>query len=149
LKIGFPEDAFFHMATCCHPLPGDPITGVQEREGITVHRASCPRLERFAADTLHSLGWEKEREATAWQLEVRLVRDQPGLLYKVSKVMRNSKVNIVDLGLHRDSRTGSAVIRVELEPISQKTFRTVVSRLRAIKEVEKVVLASRFMDKNS
>lgn len=142
LKIGFPEDAFFHLARCCHPLPGDPITGVQENEGITVHRAGCVELQGFPADTLHTLGWEPGGEAEAWQLDVRLARDQPGLLYKVSKVMRDCKVNIVDLGLHRDPRTGGAVIRVDLEPISQKVFRNVVSRLRSIKEVEKIVLTS-------
>ena len=149
LKIGFPGDSFFQMAVCCHPLPGDPITGVQESEGITVHRAGCAELERFAADTLHSLGWEQDRGANAWQLDIRLIQDRPGLLYKVSKVMRDCKVNIVDLGLHRDPRTGGAVIRVELEPISQKVFRTVVSRLRSIKEVEKIELATRSQGKNT
>ena len=149
LKIGFPEDAFFHMAPCCHPLPGDSITGVRGSDGITVHRTGCAELERFAADTLHSLGWEQARGAEAWRLDVLLIQDQPGLLYKVSKVMRDCKVNIVDLGLRRDPRTGGAAIRVELEPISQKVFRTVVSRLRAIKEVEKIVPVSRSQEQNS
>jgi (p)ppGpp synthase/HD superfamily hydrolase len=54
--------------------------------------------------------------------------------------MRDAKVNIVDIKLQRQSRTGTATIRVELEPIHIKTFRTVISRLRNIKEVERVSL---------
>ena len=63
-------------------------------------------------------------------------------LYKVIKVMRKCKVNIVDLGLIRNSRTGSASIQVELEPIPLKTFRTVIDRLRSIKEVDKISLST-------
>ncbi len=143
LKISYPGDSFFHMATCCQPLPGDAIVGVQQSEGMAVHRNECGELERFSTDSLRSLGWEEELEPQPRSLDVRLVQDQPGLLYKVSKVMRDCKVNIMDLGLHREDRTGAAIIRVDLEPISLKLFRTVVSRLRGIKQVEKIILLSR------
>jgi len=87
-----------------------------------------------------NVGWELDSSATPHRLDIRLVQDRPGLLYKVSKVMRDAKVNIVDIGLHRDLRTGSARILVDLEPLHIKTFRTVVSRLRNIKEVERISL---------
>jgi (p)ppGpp synthase/HD superfamily hydrolase len=114
--------------------------GVQGSEGITIHRTQCPTLERVAPDTLLNVGWDLDSSATPHRLHIRLVQDRPGLLYKVSKVMRDAKVNILDIGLHRDLRTGIAHIRVDLEPMHIKTFRTVVSRLRNIKEVERISL---------
>ncbi|HEX9842682.1 MAG TPA: HD domain-containing protein [bacterium] len=140
LKIQDLDDGFIHMAECCTPLLGDPIVGVQGSEGITIHRTQCPTLERVAPDTLLNVGWDLDSSATPHRLHIRLVQDRPGLLYKVSKVMRDAKVNILDIGLHRDLRTGIAHIRVDLEPMHIKTFRTVVSRLRNIKEVERISL---------
>ncbi len=148
LRVHPREDAFFRMAVCCRPLPGDDIVGVQEEEGITIHRAECSTLERAEADSLLRVGWEAEREPHPRSLEIQLVQDQPGLLYKVSKVMRDCKVNIIDLGLIREDRTGQANIRVDLEPIPLKVFRTVIARLRGIKEVEKITLLSRSLEKS-
>jgi GTP diphosphokinase / guanosine-3',5'-bis(diphosphate) 3'-diphosphatase len=140
LKIQDLEDGFIHMAPCCTPLLGDPIVGVQEGEGITIHRTVCPTLERVASDTLLNVGWDLDSSATPHRLDIWLVQDRPGLLYKIGKVMRDAKVNIVDIGLHRDLRAGTASIRVDLEPLHIKTFRTVISRLRNIKEVERISL---------
>jgi GTP diphosphokinase / guanosine-3',5'-bis(diphosphate) 3'-diphosphatase len=142
LKIQDLEDGFIRRAECCSPLLGDAIVGVQEGEGITIHRTQCPQLEGVAPDTLLNVGWELDSSTTPHRLEIRLVQDRPGLLYKVSKVMRDAKVNILDIQLHRDERSGNANIRVDLEPLHIKTFRTIVSRLRNIKEVELITLAA-------
>ena len=141
LKIQDLEDGFIRMADCCTPLLGDPIVGVHDSQGITIHRTQCPALERVVPEALINVGWELDGKLTVHQLNITLVQDRPGLLYKISKVMRDCKVNIVDIGLQRDPRTGGANIRVELEPLHIKTFRNVVSRLRNIKDVEKIGLA--------
>ncbi len=138
LKIQDLEDGFIRMAECCTPLLGDPIVGVQDGEGLTIHRTTCPTLERTAPDSLLNVGWELDSTATPHRLEIQLVQDRPGLIYKVGKVMRDAKVNIVDIALHRDLRAGVASILVDLEPVHIKTFRTIVSRLRNIKEVARI-----------
>jgi len=139
LRIGGPEEGFIRMGDCCAPLEGDPIVGVQTEDGITIHRTQCPALEREPGDSLIDVGWESPRGPKVYRLDILLKQDQHGLLYKVSKVMRDAKVNIIDLGLVRNDRTGSACIQVELESIALKTFRLVLARLRGIKEVDKVI----------
>ena len=38
-----------HLASCCHPLPGDRIVGiVSEGKGLTIHTIDCESLEAFA-----------------------------------------------------------------------------------------------------
>ncbi len=139
------EEGFIQMAQCCIPLMGDPIVGVQRTEGIAIHRIQCKNLESAEEKSLINVGWEtvKKDAPIGYRLDVQLIQDRPGVLYKVSKVMRNCKVNIVDLGLNRNSRTGNASIQVELEPIPLKTFRTVIDRLRSIKEVDKISLSTK------
>jgi RelA/SpoT family (p)ppGpp synthetase len=134
------EDGFIRMGECCSPLFGDPIAGLQDGQGIVIHRTTCPALQRAGQEMLLNVGWELDARLTPYRLEIRLVQDRPGLLYKITKVMRDLKVNIQDIALQRDTRTGNASIRVELESIPLKTFRTVVSRLRGIKEVMRISL---------
>ncbi len=39
-----------HYAGCCHPVPGDRITGiVATGKGVTIHTRECPTLESFSA----------------------------------------------------------------------------------------------------
>ncbi len=39
-----------HYAGCCHPLPGDRITGiVTTGKGVTIHTRECPTLESFSS----------------------------------------------------------------------------------------------------
>ncbi len=132
------EDAFIRMAECCAPLMGDPIVGVQDERGITIHRTQCPRLEGARSESLINVGWELDNRKRPYRFSIRIKQDRPGMLYKVSKVMRDLNVNIVDIGLVRDTRHGESDIHVRVEPIPVKTFRQIVSRLRDIKEVRRI-----------
>ena len=39
-----------HYAGCCHPIPGDRITGiVATGKGVTIHTRECPTLDSFSA----------------------------------------------------------------------------------------------------
>jgi GTP pyrophosphokinase len=50
-----------HYAGCCHPVPGDPITGiVTTGKGVTIHTRDCQTLETFAAtpERFIDVGWD-------------------------------------------------------------------------------------------
>ena len=50
-----------HYAGCCHPVPGDPITGIiTTGKGVTIHTRDCQTLETFAAtpERFIDVGWE-------------------------------------------------------------------------------------------
>ena len=45
-----PDSPRFSIATCCNPIPGDPVIGFKAPDGIvTVHKKSCRVAERIAA----------------------------------------------------------------------------------------------------
>ena len=45
---GLTDGVLVHLATCCHPLPGDSIVGIQTPgKGVSVHTIDCITLESF------------------------------------------------------------------------------------------------------
>jgi (p)ppGpp synthase/HD superfamily hydrolase len=47
---GLTPGVAYHLALCCHPIPGDRIVGiVATGKGVTIHARECQTLETFAA----------------------------------------------------------------------------------------------------
>lgn len=80
----------------CNPRPGDAITGfLRQDNGVTVHQDSCHlvRPEHMAGRLLR-LGWgEAQRQAHVITLQVD-VHDRPGLLYEITDLVSDEKINI-------------------------------------------------------
>lgn len=133
------EEGFISLGNCCSPLPGDAIAGVRSGKGLVIHRAQCEAMEDVSPESFILVGWEADESSVEHRLSISLSKDRPGVLYKVSKVMRDLNVNIMDIGLKRIPGVALPDIRVHTESISPKVFRTVIARLRDIKEVSKIV----------
>lgn len=92
------EDVLVHFARCCHPIPGDPITGFISRgRGVTVHRSDCHR--GFELDQMRRVDvqWSGKQTALGQERIVRLkivCQDQPGLLKAMSESFAVQGINI-------------------------------------------------------
>jgi GTP pyrophosphokinase len=137
LKISELGDAFIHLAPCCSPLRGDSIVGVQQEQGILIHRSECPALENADLDSLLTVGWEMDSRKNPYEIRVR-VKDRPGQIYKIGKIMRDLKVNIQNMWVEQSDTQGVAGIRISVEPITVQTYQKIISRLRNIKEVLRI-----------
>ena len=87
------DSGFLQLASCCSPLPGDPVTGARiPGRGIIVHVQGCP----VAVDDLHDrvyLSWgidELERPVT---VRVRTA-NTVGLLAEMSRAFSATGLNI-------------------------------------------------------
>lgn len=78
------------LASCCRPVPGDPIVGfVTRSRGITVHRADCPSLARSPSDRILEVEWGQrisDRYPTRLKLEAM---DRPELFSDVTQAINN------------------------------------------------------------
>ena len=98
------EGLALHLATCCHPIPGDGIRGFNRPgAGLTVHRADCPHAVRGAkADPQRwmDLEWGKTKEGAhfAVPLEVR-VKDAHAGLATVATAIAQAKSSITAITL--------------------------------------------------
>ena len=89
----------FVIATCCHPIPGDPIIGFLASDGtVTVHKKSCPIANSLAAtqgDSIVAPKWEAD-EVQSFPARISVVGiDRIGLLNEITKyVSVIMKVNL-------------------------------------------------------
>ena len=92
-------DNRFVIATCCHPIPGDPVIGFLSPDGVvTVHKKSCQVANTLAAtsgDSIVMPKWEAD-EMNAFPARISVTGiDRVGLLNEITKyVSVIMKVNL-------------------------------------------------------
>ena len=136
---GLSEGAAFHLASCCHPVPGDRIAGVSRPgQGVEVHALECPVLERDASDHL-DLAWDPESPGATARVAT-VVHNQPGALAAVANIIAGHAGNIVNLSLkHRDREFHTDIIDIEVVDLAQLNAITAALKAApAVVSVERV-----------
>ncbi|MEO8618497.1 MAG: bifunctional (p)ppGpp synthetase/guanosine-3',5'-bis(diphosphate) 3'-pyrophosphohydrolase, partial [Sphingomicrobium sp.] len=116
---GLTPGVAFHLADCCHPIPGDRIVGLRrEDESIEVHVIGCDQLASgIDADWL-DLAWGDESEGGTARLCV-ILRDVAGALGEMAGIMGAHRANIVNLHLaHRDGSFHTFHLDVEVRDLA-------------------------------
>ena len=100
---GLTPGVAYHLAQCCHPIPGDRIVGLRrEDEEIEVHVIGCDTLASGVDADWLDLAWGEGSDGGAARLAV-ILRDIPGALGTMSGILGQKHANIINLQLvHRD-----------------------------------------------
>ena len=134
---GLTAGVAYHLAQCCHPIPGDRIVGLRrEDEEIEVHVIGCETLASgIDADWL-DLAWGEGSDGGAARMSV-IVRDIPGALGTMSGILGNKHANIINLQLaHRDGNFHTFVIDVEVHDLAH--LHAIIAALREAEPVSSV-----------
>jgi RelA/SpoT family (p)ppGpp synthetase len=137
---GLTAGVAYHLASCCHPVPGDRIVGLRrEDEEIEVHLIGCDTLASgIDADWL-DLAWGEGSDGGAARLCV-IVRDIPGALGALSGTLGAKGANIINLQLvHRDGGFHTFHIDIEVHDLSH--LHAIIAALRdtdAVSSVERI-----------
>ena len=129
-------DLLVRFAKCCHPIPGDPITGFITRgKGVTVHLQSCPTvLNEREVTRLIDVEWESTPTET-YPISIRVeAYDRTGLLSDITQVVAENKVNIVaaHVGVTPDH---TAVVTATIQVHSVSQLARVMGRIETLKDV--------------
>ena len=120
----------FHLANCCHPVPGDRIVGLKQPGlGVEVHAIDCLALANgIDADWL-DLSWGERSTGAIGRLRAVLY-NRPGTLAEVTGIFAGNRANIVHLELlNRDELFGTYEVDLEVSNVAHLT--RIVSSLRA------------------
>ena len=120
----------FHLADCCHPVPGDRIVGLKQPGlGVEVHAIDCLALANgIDADWL-DLSWGERSTGAIGRIRAVLY-NRPGTLAEVTGIFAGNRANIVHLELlNRDELFGSYEVDLEVSNVAHLT--RIVSSLRA------------------
>jgi len=124
-----------HIASCCHPLPGDRIVGiVTAGKGITVHTIDCEMLELFAdaSERWLDVFWDAKKESISIHVGriYVTVLNIPGNLGDLSTVIANNNGNISNLKITNRS-TQFFDMQIDIEVRDVKHLTSVIAALRA------------------
>lgn len=97
-------DKTYKMATCCNPIPGDPVVGFRQDDGsIILHKKTCPVADSLASkygDRIVSPKWIVDKYAT---FPVRIVvngADRMGLMHEITgKVSQENKISFKSISM--------------------------------------------------
>ena len=132
----------FVIASCCNPIPGDPVVGIKSPDGkITVHKKSCPVAEEIAAthgDWVVVPKWLEAAEAQAFLVRISLKGlDRVGLLNEISRFLSLVMgANMRRLNLSADDGIFSGYI--DLYVNSKDVLEKILKKLTTIEGIESV-----------
>ena len=136
------DNLLIRRATCCNPVPGDPIIGyVSKGKGITVHRTDCSNLRNLKEEDkgrLMEVEWDTPSESRKYLVAVQTVSEtRKGLFKEISKVCDDNELEVVGLNLDQ-SEPGitNALLTVELSELHQ--IQRLQTGLRQLDGVTKV-----------
>jgi GTP pyrophosphokinase len=133
----------FKLAKCCNPIFGDEIFGfVTIKEGIKIHRASCPNASRLVEHYAYRIimaRWKQTDSMQSFQATLRIAGyDEPGILGRINDViMKDTGISIRSVNIANNRGLFDAKLQVYLH--DKKQLDMLMVHLQQIKGVEKVV----------
>jgi (p)ppGpp synthase/HD superfamily hydrolase len=134
---GLTPGVAYHLAQCCHPIPGDRIVGLRrEDEEIEVHVIGCDTLASGVDADWLDLAWGEGSDGGAARLCV-ILRDVPGALGTMAGILGQKHANIVNLALvHRDGSFQTFHLDVEVHDLAH--LHAIIAALRQADQVSSV-----------
>lgn len=99
------------LASCCTPIPGDPIVGYVTRgKGIAVHRANCPNVAN-QKQRIINVYWKEDIEYSTYPVDVSLeANDRANLLVDIMNTLSSAKVMVSSLHAQIQHHNRSLVV---------------------------------------
>ncbi|HTN35287.1 MAG TPA: RelA/SpoT family protein [Marinobacter sp.] len=131
------EGLVTHFASCCKPIPGDPVIGVMTSgNGLVIHSDTCPRLpgnEDGQARLMH-LKWAKDIvDEFSVELRVELER-QRGIIAEVANAVSMADGNIGRINVE-DQNARFSVVSLVVHVNGRHHLARVMRRIRNIRAV--------------
>ena len=133
-----------HIAGCCRPIPGEPITGyITHNRGVSVHSRSCSELLRLHEEEpqrIIDVSWQHTIDAVqAVNIAVKSW-DRTGLLRDITNVLANEHVNVTGVNTQSNKQDGTAQMQITVEV---KTLEQLGRVLAKIEQQPNVITARR------
>ncbi|HIE17742.1 MAG TPA: bifunctional (p)ppGpp synthetase/guanosine-3',5'-bis(diphosphate) 3'-pyrophosphohydrolase [Dehalococcoidia bacterium] len=127
-------DLLTRLASCCQPLPGDPIIGyITRSHGITVHRKDCINVINVEDKSrLIEVAWGKVQDVYPVDIQVD-AWDRVGLLRDITTVIAEAKVNIAGMSTTYQNTVTSIFATLEITDMAQLT--QLLSKIQAVRSV--------------
>lgn len=136
-------DLMTQIASCCNPVPYDPIVGFITRgRGVAVHRESCANIAGLPdedRDRLIDVEWADQPKDAAYPVDIIITAaDRKGLLRDVSSVLADEDANVIGTETQTDATNDRASMRFTVEVGDIDQLERVCGKLRQLTDVLEV-----------
>lgn len=133
----------YKMAKCCNPVYGDDVFGfVSIKDGIKIHRISCPnaaRLLEMYPYRIQKVRWSDTASTSTFQTTVRVIAAlEPSVINEIMDVVNSFKASIRSFSFNENGRGGTYDISMKIAVPSNMELDKVISQIRALKNTIKV-----------
>ena len=133
----------YKMSKCCNPVFGDDVFGfVTRTDGIKIHRITCPnaaRLLEMYPYRIQKVKWADTPSSGTFQVAVKVLADEESASGRILEVVGQFKASIRSFTVNEDRRSGTWEMQMKLSVPSNLELDKVLSQLRILKHVLKVV----------
>ncbi|MFM6950114.1 MAG: RelA/SpoT family protein [Novosphingobium sp.] len=127
---GLTAGVAFHLAECCHPVPGDRIVGVRvPGKGVEVHAIDCLTLASGTDTDWLDLSWGERTTGAVARIRM-VLHNRPGTMAEAAGIFASNRANITALeNSNRDELFSTYDADLEVTDLAHLT--RIVSALRA------------------
>ena len=131
----------YRMARCCNPIYGDEVFGfVSVKEGIKIHRLSCPNAARLIENypyRIVKVRWKETATTSSFQTTVKIITDDtaayPAVIQKVTDF--GASLRASSMTPRGGRNTGESDIRLQISVSSNSMLDKIISSIRKTKGV--------------
>ncbi|NJK30261.1 MAG: bifunctional (p)ppGpp synthetase/guanosine-3',5'-bis(diphosphate) 3'-pyrophosphohydrolase, partial [Acaryochloris sp. SU_5_25] len=147
------EGLVYHMAGCCHPVPGEPILGAVtlSNRGISIHRQGCKNIGNIPGDRLVPVNWNPIHQSPpgrrqTYPIEIQIeVIDRVGILKDILTRLTDSRVNVYNAQV-KTFPGQTAVINLGLDIEHCHQLEQICAQIRKMSDVLKLRRLSQVED---
>ncbi len=133
----------YKMAKCCNPVFGDDVFGfVTIKDGIKIHRISCPnaaRLLEMYPYRIQKVKWSEDPNTSTFQTGLRIsAAHEPSVINEIMDIVNSYKASIRQFNVSENERHGTYDINMKIAVTNNLELDKVISMLRNLKNVIRV-----------
>ena len=143
LVIRGTEGVAIQLATCCRPIPGDPIIGLlREGQGLRIHTHACRSVRKSRSvepnNWIH-VDWEPD-PGQLFDLRIRVtVRDIRGALGRVATGISQSGANIKQVIMDGENPGLTSDLHFLIQVADRQHLAKLIRQLRRIPDVVRII----------
>jgi GTP pyrophosphokinase len=125
------------FAGCCHPVPGDDITGFISRgHGVTVHRSDCVNIRHADPDRIIEVSWADRDKNSSYNAGIKVIGEsQTEILSAVLGVVAQMKLSIVSTNGRIDPKNKTAVVDFSIMLNGREELDGLINKLRQVNKI--------------
>ena len=135
------EGMAIKLATCCYPIPGDPILGfINKERGLIIHTNDCPGIKKVKLDhdKWVDVEWEPN-ENTFFDVSLNiLVINERGVLAKITSAIADSEANIDNISVDEGDGSSFSNLRFIVQVRNRLHLADLIRNLRKISKINRI-----------